>query len=115
MKNTKKSDVAATFRLRKNKNNLNILGIIAKGRNAVIGVENIKSYLKKIKTKTGFLIVAKDASEKTKRKANYLKEKYGLPLIELGTKKEIAKYFKKQEISVIYVKNRGFLDSLTSG
>jgi len=88
---------------------INTLGIIAKGGNAVIGVKNIKSYLRKIKTKPGFLIVAKDASEKTKKKAKYLKEKYRLPLIELGTKKEIARFFKKGEISVIYVKNKGFL------
>ncbi len=88
---------------------LSILGIVARGGNAVIGVKNIKSYLKKIKIKSGFLLVAKDASEKTKRKANYLKEKYKLPLIELGTKEDIARYFKKGEISVMYIKNRGFL------
>lgn len=38
-----------------------------------------------------------------------MKEKYNLPLIELETKKELAKFFKKEEVSFIYVKSRGFL------
>ncbi len=87
----------------------NILGIIAKGNNAVIGVERIKIYLRKMKHKNGFLLLAKDASPKTKRKAYYLKEKYNLPLIEEFNKKEIAKFFKKEEISLLYIKEKGFL------
>ncbi|MEO0270661.1 MAG: ribosomal L7Ae/L30e/S12e/Gadd45 family protein [candidate division WOR-3 bacterium] len=91
---------------------LNTLGIISKAKMGVTGIENVKKYLKKLKIKKGFFIIAKDASESTRKKALFLKEKYNLPLIELGTKKELAKFFKKEEVSFIYVKTRGFLKIL---
>jgi|Deesub1362A_J573_1020465.scaffolds.fasta_scaffold65729_1 ribosomal protein L30E len=81
--------------------NLNTIGIFVKAGKAIMGIEPIKRFLKKRRIKKGILILASDASLSSKRKAFYLSKKYNINLIEKGTKRKLAKFFKRDEVSLV--------------
>ena len=62
-------------------------------------IENIE------KRKVKLLIIAKDSSERTKKRFFELSEKYNIHIIEFGTIDEISKAIGKQNKAVIGIKD----------
>lgn len=89
---------------------LSMLGIAAKGRNAVSGEFAVE---KAVKGKKAFLvIVAEEASDNTKKMFTNMCEFYEVPLAFYGTKDMLGHAIGKQMRANVAVTDRGLANSI---
>lgn len=85
---------------------LKLLGIASKARKLILGtdavLENIKS------KKIDLVIIASDASEKTKEKIKYVCTNNGISVIEFSTIEELSLEVGKKNKAVIGIKDENF-------
>lgn len=89
---------------------LSMLGLAARSRNVVSGgfatenaVKSGKAYL---------VIIAKDASDNTKKKFRNMCEFYKVPFYQFGEKERLGHSIGKEERTSLAVINTGFADSI---
>ena len=87
----------------KNKKILGLLGLSARAGSISFGTDSTIAEIDKNKIK--LVIVATDASERTKRKFINKCEKSSIPIIEFGLIEEISKSIGKQNKAIIGVKD----------
>ena len=82
-----------------NKKILGLLGLSARARKISYGADSVEIQLKKKKVK--LIIVAEDASDRTKNKFIKLSNEYNVPIIILGKIDEISKTIGKSNKAII--------------
>lgn len=82
-----------------NKKILGLIGLSAKAREISYGADSVEIQLKKKKVK--LIIVAEDASDRTKNKFIKLSNEYNVPIIILGKIDEISKTIGKSNKAII--------------
>lgn len=82
-----------------NKKILGLIGLSAKARKISYGADSVEIQLKKKKVK--LIIVAEDASDRTKNKFIKLSNEYNVPIIILGKIDEISKTIGKSNKAII--------------
>lgn len=80
-----------------------ILGIARKGGNISIGYD--VTYLDVKDNKSKLVLIATDASDKTKKNVQFICDKYETKYIEYGEKEILGKSLGKKMVSVISVKD----------
>lgn len=88
------------------------LGLIKKAGELSTGSEIVEAEMKKGKCR--LLIIADDASDNTKKKFTDAAKYRKIPYIFFGNKEMLGKALSKAEISVIAIKNEGFVKGLMS-
>ena len=78
---------------------LGLIGLSAKARKISYGADSVEIQLKKKKVK--LIIVAEDASDRTKNKFIKLSNEYNVPIIILGKIDEISKTIGKSNKAII--------------
>ena len=82
-----------------NKKIIGLIGLAAKARNISYGADSVEIQVKK--KKVYLIIVAQDASDRTKEKFKNISEKYKIPFIVWGKIEEISK--------AIWISNKAIL------
>ncbi len=82
---------------------LNLLGLAARAGNIVFGSNACKNALKMNKIK--MLVLSEDASDKTKKNYKFYAEKYNIPIIFIGTIKELSKAIGQENKAIIGIKD----------
>ncbi len=82
-----------------NKKILGLIGLSARARKISYGADSVEIQLKKKKVK--LIIVAEDASDRTKNKFIKLSNEYNVPIIILGKIDEISKTIGKSNKAII--------------
>ena len=85
-----------------NKKILGLIGLSARARKISYGADSVEIQLKKKKVK--LIIVAEDASDRTKNKFIKLSNEYNVPIIILGKIDEISKTIGKSNKAIIGIK-----------
>ena len=86
-----------------NKKIIGLIGLAAKARNISYGADSVEIHVKK--KKVYLIIVAQDASDRTKEKFKNISEKYKIPLI-IGRKiEELSKAIGKSNKAILGVEN----------
>lgn len=85
-----------------NKKILGLLGLAARARKVTFGADSTAQEIEKHKVK--LVIVAEDASPRTKRKFEEMASKYNVPLILYGQIDTISKAIGKQNKAIIGIK-----------
>ena len=83
---------------------------MARARKIDVGTEKIYAGIKK--NKYQLVVLAKDAQDKTREKIERLTTAYHVPLINLGTKEQLAAAIGKELTVAIAIKDKGFSDAL---
>ncbi|NLJ57385.1 MAG: 50S ribosomal protein L7ae [Tissierellia bacterium] len=81
-----------------------ILGIGRKGGNITVGFDATVSDVEK--NKSFLVLIASDASEKTKKNIKYICNKYNCKYIEFGEKEIIGKSIGRKVVSVLSVSDK---------
>ena len=82
-----------------NKKILGLIGLSARARKISYGADSVEIQLKKKKVK--LIIVAEDASDRTKNKFIKLSNEYNVPIIKLSEIDEISKTIGKSNKAII--------------
>ena len=82
---------------------LNLLGIATRAGNIIAGNNACENALKMKKIK--MLIVAEEASDKTKKNYKFYAEKYNIPIIFIGTIEELSKTIGQKNKAIIGIKD----------
>lgn len=85
-----------------NKKILGLIGLSAKARKVCFGADSVELEIKKGKVK--LVIVAEDASERTKDKFEKLSKQYHIPLLFFGTIEELSKAIGKSNKAILGMK-----------
>lgn len=86
-----------------NKKIIGLIGLAAKARNISYGADSVEIQVKK--KKVYLIIVAQDASDRTKEKFKNISEKYKIPLIIVGKIEELSKAIGKSNKAILGVEN----------
>ena len=86
-----------------NKKIIGLIGLAAKARNISYGADSVEIQVKK--KKVYLIIVAQDASDRTKEKFKNISEKYKIPLIIVGRIEELSKAIGKSNKAILGVEN----------
>lgn len=89
---------------------LSLLGIATRSRNVVSGGFATENAVKS--GKAVLVIVAKDASDNTKKKFQNMCEFYQVPFYQFGEKESLGHSMGKQERTSLAITNGGFADSI---
>lgn len=87
----------------KNNKILGLLGLSARARNIAFGADSVELEIKKNKIK--LIIIADEASDRTKEKFQNLSKQYNIPIIIDGTIEELSKSIGKENKAIIGVKD----------
>lgn len=87
-----------------------LLGLGARAGKIVSGMDAVSDDLKRNKIK--LLVVAKDASDKTRKNIEYLAERKTVPMIVIGTIFDNSKAIGKENRAVIGVKDKNISDGI---
>ena len=82
---------------------LNLLGLATRAGNIIAGNNACENALKMKKIK--MLIVAEEASDKTKKNYKFYAEKYNIPIIFIGTIEELSKVIGQKNKAIIGIKD----------
>ena len=80
-----------------------LIGLAARARKLAYGYDSVVELIKKNKAK--LVIVAKDASEKTKKNIEYISNKYNVKFITFGNKEKLSHIIGKENIVIIALKD----------
>lgn len=86
-----------------NKKILGLVGLAARARNISFGADSVELQIKKRKVK--LIIVAEDASTRTKEKFIKLSEQYNVPIIIKGNIEELSKTIGKSNKAIIGIED----------
>ena len=86
-----------------NKKIIGLIGLAAKARNISYGADSVEIQVKK--KKVYLIIVAQDASDRTKEKFKNISEKYKIPLMIVGKIEELSKAIGKSNKAILGVEN----------
>ena len=86
-----------------NKKIIGLIGLAAKARNISYGADSVEIQVKK--KKVYLIIVAQDASDRTKEKFKNISEKYKIPLIVGGKIEELSKAIGKSNKAILGIEN----------
>ena len=86
-----------------NKKIIGLIGLAAKARNISYGADSVEIQVKK--KKVYLIIVAQDASDRTKERFKNISEKYKIPLIIVGKIEELSKAIGKSNKAILGVEN----------
>ena len=86
-----------------NKKIIGLIGLATKARNISYGADSVEIQVKK--KKVYLIIVAQDASDRTKEKFKNISEKYKIPLIIVGKIEELSKAIGKSNKAILGVEN----------
>lgn len=89
---------------------LGLLGLCAKSGNVVFGTEACKQQIEKNKVK--LLIVANDASDRTKRNFEIITKEANIPICIFETIENLSKSIGKQNKAVIGIKNESLASQI---
>ena len=89
---------------------LNLLGLATRAGNIVFGSNACENALKMNKIK--MLVVAKEASEKTKKNYKFYAEKYNIPIIFIGTIEELSKVIGQKNKAIIGIKDINIVNGI---
>lgn len=87
----------------KNNKVLGLIGLASRARNICFGADSVEEYIKKGKIK--LVIVAEDASDRTKEKFKKLCNEYEIQIIIDGKIEELSKAIGKSNKAIIGVKD----------
>ncbi len=91
-----------------------LLGFAAKMGKLSYGKERIRAYMRSNREKK-LVILAKDASERTKKDIRIRADINGVDVLEAFTKEELGKLLGKREISVLAVEDDSIIDGIRGG
>lgn len=86
-----------------NKKILGLVGLAARARNISFGADSVELQIKKRKVK--LIIVAEDASTRTKEKFIKLSEQHNVPIIIKGNIEELSKTIGKNNKAIIGIED----------
>lgn len=86
-----------------NKKILGLVGLAARARNISFGADSVELQIKKKKVK--LIIVAEDASTRTKEKFIKLSEQHNVPIIIKGNIEELSKTIGKSNKAIIGIED----------
>lgn|SRR5690625_1369651 len=89
---------------------LSILGLAYRARKCVTGTETIVEHIRTKKAKV--VLVARDASERTKKLLHDKCNTYNVPYIEVGKRKALGSAIGKSERVAIAILDEGFATKL---
>jgi ribosomal protein L7Ae-like RNA K-turn-binding protein len=87
-----------------------MLGIARKGGNISIGFDSTKLNIEK--NKSFLVIIARDASEKTKKNIQFICDNYNCEYIEFGEKELLGKSLGKKVVSVLSISDKNIASYL---
>ena len=87
-----------------------MLGIAKKGGNVSIGFDSTKISIEN--NKSFLVIIALDASEKTKKNIKFICDKYDCEYIEFGEKEILGKSLGKRVVSVLSISDKNIASYL---
>lgn len=87
----------------KNNKVLGLIGLASRARNICFGADSVEEYIKKRKIK--LVIVAEDASDRTKEKFKKLCNEYEIQILIDGKIEELSKAIGKSNKAIIGVKD----------
>lgn len=93
-----------------NKKILGLLGLSARARKVCFGADSTEQEIEK--NKVYLVIVAEDASERTKTKFAETCQKHGIPLIIFESIDEISKAIGKQNKAIIGIKEKNLANEI---
>ena len=85
-----------------NKKILGLIGLAARARKIAFGADSVEIEIKSKKAK--LILVAEDASNRTKEKFQKISEEFDIPIIIAGTIEEISKVIGKSNKAIVGVK-----------
>lgn len=85
-----------------NKKILGLIGFSARARKIAFGTDSVETDIKSKKIK--LILIAEDASDRTKNKFKKLSEEYNIPIIIGGSIAELSKAIGKENKAVIGIK-----------
>ena len=86
-----------------NKKILGLIGLSAKARKISFGADSVELGIKK--NKVNLIIVAEEASQRTKEKFEKLSDKYNIPILIFGKIEELSKAIGKSNKAVIGIED----------
>ncbi len=86
-----------------NKKILGLVGLAARARKVSFGADSVELQIKK--RKVNLIIVAEDASTRTKEKFSKLSEQYNIPIIVKGNIEELSKSIGKNNKAIIGIED----------
>ena len=86
-----------------NKKILGLIGLSAKARKISFGADSVELGIKK--NKVNLIIVAEEASKRTKEKFEKLSDKYNIPILIFGKIEELSKAIGKSNKAVIGIED----------
>lgn len=87
----------------KNSRILGLLGLAARARNVAFGADSVEIEIKK--KKITLIIVANEASNRTKEKFQKLSKEFNIPIIIDGSIEEISRSIGKENKAIIGIKD----------
>ena len=87
-----------------NKKIIGLIGLAARARQISYGADSVKEKIKN--KKLNLVIIANNASERTKKKFETLCEEYNIPIIIAGEIEEISKAIGKSNKAVLGIENK---------
>ena len=87
-----------------NKKILGLMGFAARARKIAFGADSVENEIKK--KKVNLIIIAEDASQRSKDKFIKLSEEYNIPIIIGGTIEEISKAIGKSNKAIIGIEEK---------
>ncbi len=93
-----------------NKRILGLLGLCTKAGGICFGTDACTDLI--IKKKIKLLLVAKDASDRTRRNFEYICNSNGVKIYFVGTIEELSKAIGKNNKAVIGIKNKNFAEQI---
>ena len=89
-----------------------ILGIARKGGNVSIGFDAAKADIEK--GKSFLVVIAEDASDKTKKNIIFTCNKHDCKYMEFGKKEELGKNLGKEVVSVMSIRDKNLASYVTN-
>lgn len=86
-----------------NKKILGLIGLSARARKIAFGADSVEKQAKK--RKLNLLIIAEDASNRTKDKFQKIATKYNIPIIEHGSIEELSKAIGKENKAILGIED----------
>ena len=92
------------------KNILGLIGLATRAGGIAFGADSVESEIKQKKVK--LIILAEDASDRTKDKYKELGEKYNIPVVVVFNIEELSKAIGKNNKAIIGIKNESLANEI---
>lgn len=89
-----------------------LLSLASRARKIISGSDMVITDMKSFKSKTKLVILATDAKDHVKEEVNMVAKRYGIEVIEYGTKDELGHFIGKAERSVIGITDENFAEGI---